>query len=172
MKKVLTALAVLTLSTTAAHAGVYVSAGYGYVSNSSDVKTAVAKQKFKDTNIVSGAVGYDFPVVPVRAELEGFYTRAAAKGADDRMKAYGAMLNGYARVPLIGLYGGAGIGYGSVFHKSTPLAQGMIGLEYGFAVVNVGLEYRHTWSTGSAKRRNADIDYKTDAVMLKLRLGF
>ena len=162
MKKVLTALAVLTLSTTAAQAGSYISAGYGYISNSSDIKTAITKQKYKDTNLYTAAFGHDFAVLPLRAELE----------ADNHMKAYGAMLNGYARVPLIGLYGGAGIGYGSVFNKSTPLAQGMVGLEYGFAVVNVGLEYRHTKSVGSAKRKNADIDYKTDAVMLKLRLGF
>ena len=172
MKKVLTALTVLALSTTAAHAGSYISAGYGYISNSSDVKTAIIKQKFKDTNLYSAAFGHDFAVVPLRAELEAFYSRAAAKRADDHMKAYGAMVNGYARVPVIGLYGGAGIGYGSVFNKSTPLAQGMVGLEYGFAVVNVGLEYRHTKSVGSAKRKNADIDYKTDAVMLKVRLGF
>lgn len=173
MKKVLAALSVLALSATTAQAGVYVSGGYGYISNSSDVKTAITKQEFKNTNLYSAAVGYDFPVAPLRAELEAFYTRASAKRQnDDHMKTYGAMLNAYARVPVIGIYGGAGIGYGSVFEKKTSLAQGMLGVEYGFSVINVGVEYRHTQSIGSPKRKNADIDYKTDALMLKVRLGF
>ena len=170
MKKYLLALAFLFL-TSAAQAGMYVSGGIGWSFNN-DSKTIEQNTRFRydNSSLISAAVGYAFPIV--RVELEGLYNKSDMKNADRHMTTKAAFVNAYARIPLIGVYAGAGAGYASLKNKTTPVYQGMLGVEYGLSIVNLGLEYRHTQSSKDVKKFNEKSDLRNDALLLKLRLEF
>jgi len=170
MKKYLLALAFLLLTSTA-QAGMYVSGGIGWNFNN-DSKTTVQNIRFKydDSALLSAAVGYAFPVV--RVELEGLYNKSKMKNVDDHMTTGAAFINAYARIPVIGLYAGAGAGYAAVKNKKTPVYQGMLGVEYGLGFVNLGAEYRHTQSSKDVKKFNEKSELRNDALLLKMRFEF
>ena len=83
-----------------------------------------------------------------------------------------AFINAYARIPFIGLYAGAGAGYAYIKNEKTPVYQGMLGVEYGLGIINLGAEYRHTQSSKDIKKFNETSELRDDAVMLKVRFEF
>ena len=178
MKKWFLAIALLFV-TSAAHAGMYVSGSLGYQIHNDSKTNALnpttfqnVKYKYDDAAMVTGAIGYAFPVVPFRVEVESLYTKSDAKDVKGHMTSYGLMGNAYFRIPLVGLYVGAGAGYASVKNEKTPLYQGMLGLEYGLFGLNVGLEYRHMQTSSDIKKFNEESSLRNDLVMLKLRYEF
>lgn len=172
MKKWLLATTFMFL-TSAAQAGVYVSGAIGYqFNNASKTTFQNVKYKYDDAAMLTGAVGYAFPIVPLRVEVESLYTKSDAKDRQGHMTSYGLMANAYFRIPLVGLYAGAGAGYASVKNEKTPLYQGMLGLEYGLFGLNVGLEYRHMQTSSDIKKFNEESSLRNDLVMLKLRYEF
>ena len=170
MKKILLTLAFLFLTSTA-QAGMYVSGGLGWNFNN-DSKTTFLNADFKydNSSLLSAAVGYALPIV--RFEIEGLHNRTKMKHADNHMATNAAFVNAFARIPVIGLYAGAGAGYASVRSKTTPVYQGMLGVEYGIGIINLGLEYKHIQSSKDIKKFNEKSDLRTDAVMLKVRFEF
>lgn len=170
MKKIFLILAFLLLTSTA-QAGMYVSGGFGWSYNN-DSKTTFGNADFKydNSSLLSASVGYAFPIV--RVEIEGLHNRTKMKKADSHMTTDAAFVNAFARIPVIGLYAGAGAGYASVKSKTTPVYQGMLGVEYGIGIINLGLEYKHIQSSKDIKKFNEKSDLRTDAVLLKIRLEF
>ena len=173
MKKVISAIILLTFSSTA-QAGMYVSAGLGLNVNDSQTIENGIKSDYDNSAFYTGAVGYALPVLPVRAEIEGFYNKSKMEedATGGHMTSYGALVNVYGRIPVIGLYAGAGAGYASVKSKNTPVYQGMIGVEYGLFGLNLGIEYRHLQSSQDIDNFNEKSRFKTDVVMLKARFEF
>ena len=170
MKKILLALSLMFLTSTA-QAGMYISGGFGRNFNN-DSKTIFQNDAFKyeNANMVSAAVGYAFPIV--RVEIEGLRNSPKMKKDTTHLQTKAAFVNAYARIPLIGVYAGAGAGYASVKNKTTPVYQGMLGVEYGIGLINLGVEYKHVQSSKDIKKFNEKSDLRTDAVLLKLRLEF
>jgi len=170
MKKIFLILAFLLLTSTA-QAGMYVSGGFGWSYNN-DSKTTFGNADFKydNSSLLSASVGYAFPIV--RVEIEGLHNRTKMKKADRHMTTDAAFVNAFARIPVIGLYAGAGAGYASVKSKTTPVYQGMLGVEYGIGIINLGLEYKHIQSSKDIKKFNEKSDLRTDTVLLKIRLEF
>lgn len=170
MKKYLLAFVLLCLTSTA-QAGVYVSGGggvgFGFTSKTADRNTEL---KYDNSSVSTVAAGYAFPVV--RFEVEGLHNKSNMKNKDRSMTANLVFANAYARIPFIGLYAGAGVGYGSVKHKKTTVYQGMLGLEYGVSIIHLGMEYRHFQSSKKIKQSNEISDLSIDALLLKLRLEF
>ena len=173
MKKHLFFLFVLFLSSTA-QAGVYISGGTGWnFHNDSKTDLRNVKYEYSSSSILSAAVGYAFPAVPLRAEIEGLYNKSKMReGMDIHMPTRAALANLYVRVPIIGLYAGAGAGYASVRREKTPVYQGMLGVEYGFFGLNLGLEYRHLQSSKDIKKFQEKSSVRMDAFMMKLRFEF
>ena len=170
MKKILLALAFLFLTSTA-QAGMYVSGGLGWnFNNDSTTTIRNADFKYDNSSLLSAAVGYAFPIV--RFEIEGLHNRTKMKHAGNHMATDAIFVNAFARIPLIGIYAGAGTGYASVKSKTTPVYQGMLGVEYGIGIINLGLEYKHVQSSKDVKKFNEKSDLRTDAVMLKVRFEF
>lgn len=174
MKKTLLMAMTLIFFGTSAHAGMYVSGGLGF--NFSDSKKEVIStgisNSYKNSPIYSASVGYDFPVVPLRAEIEGIYTKSKIKHMDGHMTTYGLIANAIARVPVIGLYGGVGYGYTSIKNDTKPVYQFLGGFEYGLFGIHVGIEYKHLQASSKIKDWNQESKFRTDAVMLKARIGF
>ncbi len=170
MKKYLSVLIILFLTSTA-QAGVYVSGGggvgWGFNSKTTDQNI---KLKYDNSSVATAAIGYAFPVV--RIEAEGLHNKSDMKNADRQMKANIGFINAYARIPVLGVYAGAGVGYGSVNHKKTSVYQGMLGLEYGIGIIRFGAEYRHFQSSKDIKGFNETSELRIDALLLKLRLEF
>ena len=170
MKKYLLALAFLFLTSTA-QAGVYVSGGLGWTFNNDSKTTGQnTRLKYDNASLISAAVGYAFPIV--RVELEGLYNKSDMKNEDRHMTTGAAFANAYARIPLIGLYVGAGAGYASVKNEKTPVYQGMLGVEYGLGIINAGIEYRHVQSSRDIKKFNEKSELRSDSLMAKLRFEF
>ena len=94
------------------------------------------------------------------------------KESSNHMTVGGSLANVYAHVPLLGLYVGAGGGCASVRNKSTPVYQGMLGLEYGLFGLNLGIEYRHLQSAKEIKKFQEESTLRIDAFLLKLRFEF
>ena len=164
--KTKTAIALLTvpfcLSAADAKAGAYVSAGLGVNVNNSRTEYDSGR---KDR--------YDVPVLPVRAEIEGLYSRSDLQESSlDKMTTYGGAANVYVKIPLAGLYAGAGAGYASVRHEHAPFYQGMIGVEYGLFGLNLGLEARHVQTGGAIKGDREKTYFRSDVLMLKARYEF
>ena len=171
MKKYLLALAFLFLTSTA-QAGVYVSGGLGWSFNN-DSKTTnqnAVRLKYDNASLVSAAVGYAFPIV--RFEIEGLYNKSDLKNFDGHMTTGAAFANAYARIPLIGLYVGAGAGYARVKSENTPVYQGMLGVEYGLGVINLGVEYKHVQTSKDIKKFNEKSELRSDSLMAKVRFEF
>ena len=170
VKKYFLALTFLFL-TSVAQAGVYVSGGggigFGFSSKTADQNTEL---KYDNSSVSTAAVGYAFPIVCF--EVEGVHNKSNMKNTNRSMTANLVFANTYARIPFIGLYAGAGVGYGSVRHKSTTAYQGMLGLEYGIGMVHLGMEYRHFQSSKKIREANEISDLSIDALLLKLRLEF
>ncbi|MBO4521303.1 MAG: hypothetical protein J5787_08875 [Alphaproteobacteria bacterium] len=173
MKKYLLALVCFLFASATAQAGIYLSGGIG-LNFHNDSKTTYQdiRYKYKPSTLLSGAVGYAFPVVPVRLEIEGLYSKSRMKDINDHMITGGAAANVYAQIPLLGLYVGAGGGYASVRKKSTPVYQGMIGVEFGLFGVNLGIEGRHLQSSKNIKKFQEESSFRADMMLLKLRLEF
>ncbi|MBR4126961.1 outer membrane beta-barrel protein [bacterium] len=171
MKKFLLASAFLFLTSTA-QAGMYVSGGIGWNFKNDSKTTDLQNISFKydDSALLSAAVGYAFPVV--RVELEGLYNKSDMKNVDSHMTTGAAFINAYARIPVVGIYAGAGAGYASVKSKKTPVYQGMLGVEYGLGFVNLGVEYRHIQSSKDIKKFNEKSELRNDALLLKMRFEF
>lgn len=172
------AIALLTvpfcLSAVAADAGTYVSAGLGVnVNNSRTEYDSGRKDKYDNAAFYTAAVGYDVPVLPVRAEIEGLYSRSdLQESARGKMTTYGTAANVYVKIPVVGLYAGAGAGYASIRHEHAPFYQGMIGVEYGLFGLNLGLEARHIQSDGAIKSERERTFFRSDVLMLKARYEF
>ena len=130
------------------------------------------KNSYDNSAFYSGAVGYALPVLPLRAEIEGLYSKSNIKDAPGHMTVYGVLANAYARIPVLGLYAGAGAGYASVKNKTTPVYQGIAGLEYGLFGINLGIEYRHLQAGKDIKSFNEKSRFRTDVLMLKARFEF
>ena len=178
MKKWLLATALFFL-TSAAQAGMYVSGSIGYQFNNASKTNFMdpmtmqnVKYKYDNAAMVTGAVGYAFPIMPFRVEIESLYTKSEVKEKQGHMTSYGLMAYAYFRVPLIGLYAGAGAGYASVKDERTPLYQGMLGVEYGLFGLNIGVEYRHMQSTKDVKKFMEESSLRNDLIMLKARYEF
>lgn len=176
--KTKTAIALLTvpfcLPAADAKAGAYVSAGLGVnVNNSRTEYDSGRKDKYDNAAFYTAAVGYDVPVLPVRAEIEGLYSRSDLQESSlDKMTTYGGAANVYVKIPLAGLYAGAGAGYASVRHEHAPFYQGMIGVEYGLFGLNLGLEARHVQTGGAIKGDREKTYFRSDVLMLKARYEF
>ncbi|MBR1777244.1 MAG: hypothetical protein IJ752_01495 [Alphaproteobacteria bacterium] len=173
MKKYLFTFIFLLFSS-AAQAGMYLSGGIG-LDFHNDSKTVYqnARYKYDTAAFYSGAIGYALPVIPVRVELEGIYNKSNLKNTNNgHMETYGALANAYVRIPLLGLYAGAGGGYVSVRHKTTSVYQGMFGVEYGLFGLNFGIEYKHTQSSKDVKRFAEESSLRADVLLLKLRFEF
>lgn len=164
--------AVFILLSSAAQAGMYVSAGIGLNINDSKTTQNGIKNDYDNSAFYSGALGYALPVLPLRAEIEGLYSKSKIKDAPGHMTVYGVLANAYARIPVLGLYVGAGGGYASVKNKTTPVYQGIAGLEYGLFGLNLGIEYRHLQSGKDIKDLNEKSRFRTDVLMLKARFEF
>ena len=173
MKKIFLALALVFFSSVA-RAGVYVSGGMGWnFHNDSKTEIGNIRYKYDSSSLLTAAVGYAFPVVPVRAEIEGVYNKSKMKDVTDvHMPTRAALVNLYVRVPVAGLYAGAGAGYASVRSKTSPVYQGMLGVEYGLFGLNLGLEYRHLQASKDMKKFQEESLMRLDAFMLKLRFEF
>ncbi len=171
MKKLIITAAFFLFSFTA-QAGVYVSAGIGLNINDSKTTRNGIKNDYDNSAFYSGALGYALPILPLRAELEGFYSKSNVKEASGHMTAYGALANAYARIPVLGFYVGAGAGYASVRNKTTPVYQGIAGFEYALFGLNLGIEYRHLQSSKNIKKVGEKSRFRTDALMLKARFEF
>lgn len=156
----------------AAQAGMYVSAGIGLNINDSKTTRDGVKNDYDNSAFYSGAVGYALPVLPLRAEIEGIYSKSNIKDAPGHMTAYGVLANAYARIPVLGFYAGAGAGYASIRNKTAPVYQGIAGLEYGLFGLNLGIEYRHLQSGKDIKKFNEKSRFRTDVLMLKARFEF
>lgn len=174
MKKVLLTAFSLIFFASSAHAGMYISGGAGI--NFSDSKKEVINtgisNSYKNSPIYSAAVGYELPVLPFRAEIEGIYTKSSVKNVPGHMTTYGLLANAIARVPVLGLYGGVGAGYASIKNETKPVYQFLAGFEYGIFGLNLGLEYKHLQASSKIKDFNQESKFRTDAVMLKVRFGF
>lgn len=92
--------AVLILFSSAAQAGMYVSAGIGLNLNDSKTTRNGIKNSYDNSAFYSGAVGYALPVLPLRAEIEGLYSKSNIKDAPGHMTVYGVLANAYARIPV------------------------------------------------------------------------
>ncbi len=199
MKKFLfAAAAVLFFSASAARADFYISGGLGINVNDSSVKTLFdggeIKDRYENSPVYALALGYDLPFLPLRFELEGLRTSSDVKtpvnvgglwmSKTETMTVNAAMANAYVRIPFVGLYAGVGAGYGKVMGETTPLYQGMIGVEYPILILplHVGLEYRHIQAVNDFKEitsfnsindfTSAKSKFKADAVMIKARIDF
>lgn len=199
MKKILLATVSLLFTVSAAQAeGFYISAGTGININGSSAKTLTGngeiKNRYDNSPIYNVALGYDLPFLPLRIEAEGLRTTADVKTpinvggtwlqGKETMTVNALMANAYVRIPLIGLYAGAGIGYGKVKGEKTPLYQGMVGVEYPIFVLplHIGVEYRHTRSAKDFNEitsfnsfddfTSAKSTFKADAIMVKARIDF
>ena len=162
---------IFLLLTSTAQAGVYISGGsgvgWGFNSKTADQNREL---KYDNSSVSSVAIGYAFPVV--RFEAEGLRNKTNMKRTDRHMTANMAFVNAYARIPVLGLYAGAGVGYGSVKHKKSTVYQGMLGLEYGIGMVHLGAEYRHFQNSKHIKTFNEISELRIDALLLKMRLEF
>ena len=170
MKKYLLAMFFL-FSTSTAQAGMYISGGIGWSFNNDSVTVDQnVRLNYDNAALISAAVGYAFPIV--RFEVEGLYNKSDMKNTDRHMTTGAAFVNAYARIPLIGVYAGAGAGYASVRNEKTPVYQGMLGVEYGLGMINAGMEYRHVQSSRDVKKFNEKSELRSDSLMVKLRFEF
>jgi len=173
MKKYLLALAFL-FSTTTAQAGVYVSGGIGW-SFENDSKTIMnqnaVRLKYDNASLISAAVGYAFPAI-FRVEVEGLYNKSDVKNFNGHMTTGAVFANAYARIPLIGVYAGAGAGYATVKSKKTPVYQGMLGVEYGLGMINLGVEYKHVQTSKDVKKFDEKSELRSDSLLVKVRFEF
>ncbi len=161
----------LCFFSTFAKADIYLSGGFGKNFNENTAIKSTQTFTYDNEAFYSGAVGYAFPLIPVRAEIEGLYSKEDSKTTSESMNIYSLLANGYVRIPLVGLYAGGGLGYASIDNKKTPVYQGMFGVEYGLLGANVALEYRHFESTKELSTFRGN-PYEADIIMVKFRYEF
>lgn len=177
MKKILAAvLGVFLFCASSADAGVYLSAGFGSNENKGKIvdPTENLSDKYKNSPMFSGALGYEasLPFVSLRGELEYLQMKNKLKDADFNKDLKAGMANVYLKLSFLGLYGGVGAGYGKLDGKSLNLYQFMGGWEVSARAVAVGVEYRRTQSGRDIHEDSARMEYKADALLLKMRFTF